>query len=93
MSMLSFISPAKEDDFVIANYHMNLNPTSPFRNFLMLNRFTETRRYSMMNLSLTCQEGERIEHRAVSWEDLPGVLEECFGLTEAPVHPPAPPRL
>ena len=92
--LMGFIDrPAKEDDFVIANYHMNLSPTSPFRNFLMLNRFTETGRYSMMNLSFTCQEGERIEHRAVSWEELPGVLEKYFGLTEAPDHPPAPPRL
>ena len=87
--LMGFIDrPAKEEDFEIANYHINLSPTSPFRHFLMLNRFTEMGRYSMMNLFLTHQEGEHIETRAVVWEELPEVLKDCFGLTETPDHPP-----
>ena len=57
---------------------------------LMLNRFTENGRYSMMNLFLTHQEGEKTERREVSWEELPRVLKEHFGLDAMPDHKPEP---
>ncbi len=92
--LMGFIDrPAKEDDFVIANYHMNLSPTSPFRHLLMLNRFTEKGRCSMMNLTLTLQEGGAVERREVGWEELPRVLKERFGLDAAPDRPPEPFRM
>lgn len=85
--------PAKEEDFTICNYYTNHSPVSPFRFFLMLNLFTETGRVSLMNLSFTRQDGERLESREVAWEELPGVLKEYFGLDAVPDRKPGPLRL
>ena len=49
--------------------------------------------YSLMNLSFTHQDGERLENREVAWEELPSVLKEYFGLDALPERRPGPPRL
>ena len=90
-NLMGFIDrPALDEDFQICNYYVNHSPWSGFRKMLMLNRFTETGRYSMMNLFLTHQDGEKTERREVSWEELPGVLKEHFGLDAMPDHKPEP---
>ena len=82
--------PAQQEDFVICSYYMNRSPSSPFRKMLMLNRFTETGRYSLMNLRLTYLEGEKAEVRELAWEELPQVLQTCFGLEVMPDRMPEP---
>ena len=67
--------------------------TSPFRVMFILNRFTETGRFTMFNLSLTCRDGEITESGTVEWEDLPRVLRECFSLDCLPNRKPEPPRM
>ncbi len=90
-NLMGFIDrPALDEDFQICNYYVNFSPWSGFRKMLMLNRFTENGRYSMMNLFLTHQEGEKTERREVSWEELPRVLKEHFGLDAMPDHKPEP---
>jgi len=82
--------PAIPADFDMSNFYTNFNPGSAFRNFLMLNRFTEDGRASMFNLSLNVVSNGRSERRDVSWEELPAVLETHFGLSIMPDHPPLP---
>ena len=89
--LMGFIDkPARDEDFVICNYYMNHSPDSGFRKMLMLNRFTDQGRYSMMNLFLTLTAPEGVERREVSWEELPGVLKKYFGLDVMPDHAPMP---
>lgn len=82
--------PAIPADFDLSNFYTNCNPASAFKNFLMLNRFTETGRYSMFNLALSVTENGVKTTRNVSWAELPEVLKTYFGLDAAPDHPPAP---
>ncbi len=77
-------------DFDMSNFYTNCNPTSGFKNFLMLNRFTETGRYSMFNLALSETVNGVKTTREVSWEELPEVLKTCFGLDVMPNRAPAP---
>lgn len=82
--------PALPEDFELSNFYTNCHPTSGFRNFLMLNRFTEEGRYSLFNLSLNTVDASGPHRREVPWEELPRVLEDCFGLKDMPDRPPAP---
>lgn len=77
------------EDFEVSNFYTNCSPASGFKNFLMLNRFTETGRYSMFNLALTVTEGEKRETRSVTMEELPEVLKTFFGLDVMPNRAPA----
>ena len=43
-----------------------------------------------MNLFFTLQEGEKKERRELKWEELPGVLQQYFGLDAVPDHQPEP---
>lgn len=85
--------PAREEDFTVLNYYTSQYPHSPFRMMFILNRFTETGRFTLFNLSLTCRDGEITESRTVKWGDLPRVLRECFGLDCLPNRKPEPPRM
>ena len=82
--------PALPADFEMSNFYTNFHPTSGFRNFLMLNRFTEEGRVSMFNLSLNVVTAEGASRRDEAWEELPEVLERHFGLTVLPKRPPVP---
>ena len=82
--------PALPADFEMSNFYTNCHPTSGFRNFLMLNRFTPEGRASMFNLSLNLVTARGASRRDVSWEELPRVLEEVFGLSVVPDRPPMP---
>ena len=82
--------PALPVDFEMSNFYTNCHPTSGFRNFLMLNRFTEEGRASMFNLSLNLVTAEGSSRRELSWEELPEVLKTHFGLSVMPDHPPLP---
>ena len=82
--------PALPVDFEQGNFYTNFHPTSAFRNFLMLNRFTEDGRASMFNLSLNLVTSQGARRRDVSWEELPEVLKTHFGLSVTPDHPPLP---
>ena len=87
--LMGFIDrPALDEDFQICNYYVNRNPASVFRNALMLNRFTDDGKLSMFNLSMTVTTPRGVEHREVSWEELPEVLETSFGLRVMPDRPP-----
>ena len=77
-------------DFDMSNFYTNCSPTSGFKNFLMLNRFTETGRYSMFNLAFTITEGEKREMKLLKWDELGDVLQKYFGLDVMPDHEPAP---
>jgi len=91
--LMGFIDrPAEDEDFQICNYYVNKSPWSGFRMMLMLNQFTDTGRYSLMNLFFTLQEGEKKERRELKWEELPGVLKQYFGLDAMPDHEPKPLR-
>ncbi len=88
---MGFINrPAHEEDFALSSFYMNYSPDSGFRKMIMMNRFTETGRYSMMNLNLTHEDGDRTETREVPWAELPAVLKSCFGLDVVPNHVPEP---
>ncbi len=82
--------PAIPEDFEMGNFFTNCHPTSGFKSFLMLNRFTENGRVSMFNLQLTVTEGQQVTRRQVSWDELPGVLQQYFGLDVMPDHEPEP---
>lgn len=82
--------PAIPADFDLSNFYTNCNPSSGFRNFIMLNRFTETGRYSMMNTMFTIYHGDQQERKILKWEEVPGVLKTYFGLDAVPDHEPAP---
>ncbi len=87
--LMGFIDrPALEADFGVSNYYVNCSPDSGFRKMLMINRFTEEGRLSLMNLSFTVQKGDKTERRELTWEELPGVLKECFGLDAVPDRKP-----
>ena len=93
VALMGFIDrPAADEDFQICNYYVNKSPWSGFRMMLMLNQFTDTGRYSLMNLFFTLQEGEKKERRELKWEELPGVLKQYFGLDAMPDHEPKPLR-
>ena len=44
----------------------------------------------MFNLNLTLTTAEGVQRREVSWEELPEVLEQHFGLSVMPDRPPKP---
>ena len=90
-NLMGFIDrPAQDEDFQVSNYYVNRSPFSGFRLMLMLNLFTDDGRYSLSNLSLNVTAAGKTEHRDLTWEELPAVLEKYFGLTELPDHPPKP---
>lgn len=85
--------PALPEDFEVSNFYTNCHPTSGFRGFLMLNRFTEDGRVSMFNLQLTVTKNGEVTRREVPFRELPAVLQEHFGLAAAPDHAPQPLKL
>ena len=89
--LMGFIDrPAQDEDFQVSNFYVNRSPASGFRSMLMINRFTDDGRVSMMNLQLTLTTPGGTERRQVPWEELPEVLKKHFGLDEVPDHPPRP---
>lgn len=76
-----------DEDFVIANFYTNFSPDSGFRKMMMLNLFTETGRYSMFNYFLTIRDGENVEKRTVTHEELPAVMLQYFGIDTIPEKP------
>ena len=86
--------PALGQDFEMSNFYTNCHPSSIFRKAIMVNRFTETGRYSLSNLTLNEVENGVSRKREVPWEELPAVLEAYFGIRAVPerVPEPMPPR-
>ena len=86
--------PALPADFEMSNFYTNFHPTSGFRNFLMLNRFTEEGRVSMFNLSLNVVTAEGLD-AMVSGYDVTWPGRSCRrywkGTSGSPCSPSVPP--
>jgi N-hydroxyarylamine O-acetyltransferase len=67
-------------DFEIANYYTATHPSSPFRNRLMLSRFTQDGRISVMNRDVTLRHGAQTQtFQLANRTALQTLLTEHFG--------------
>lgn len=68
-------------DFELSNHYVATHPDSIFTSNLMLNRFTEAGRVSLMNRDASRRRGDEVETWQVADRgDLRGLLHEAFGI-------------
>jgi N-hydroxyarylamine O-acetyltransferase len=73
--------PAEAIDFVVANHFTSTHPTSVFLSMLTLQRRSAAgERHVLRNRTYSVRRGENVVSRELAPAELPGLVEEIFGL-------------